>query len=407
MWGSALVRLVLWFAGAAALLSNSSWTCLRQTSPEARLQYPVDAFEHFKDIHRRLARDVAPLHMKIPGTENVWIHEGLRRLGWGRAWGRLSGPTLHNDWFVRMSRGRASSAQLKEVFGPFVPLLVTWTNLLVLKDAFHYPNGFVGVLEAVLRQDVPYVTVSQNDEGISGECELLMADLPNILVFSSGGYGHLPVPLYHRAEQPRGPHTPFAERKFLVNFVGYPRGPRNLRQRMSAAVQAQAQAQGFVAFTGHDNANWRHVMLDSVATLVPRGFGRSAFKLVETIQHGLIAIYVYSDVPWLPYERVFLRYGYVTNLTFLGSVLEELQRAVVHNHWSVLQRRKALAQAHADSHFRPQAIPDQIFAFLQGHASDLLCQPLPPTPNDEGCCRGEALRAGAQPAVPKCLNRTS
>ena len=143
---------------------------------------------------------------------------------------------------------------------------------------------------------------------------------------------------------------------------------------------------------------------DSVASLVLRGFGRSAFKLVETIQRGHIPVCVYSDVPWVPYEDVFLKFGYVTNLTFLGSVLEELRRTAAHNQWSVLEEREAAARAHARSHFTPGAISDQIFRFLSGRDTDLRCAPLPPTPVDEGPCGAEAVRAGPRPPLPSCLN---
>ncbi len=74
-----------------------------------------------------------------------------------------------------------------QVFGPYVPLLLTWTDSWVA-NRWQYPTDFVSRLRSVLRPTVPYVTVSQNDEGITGKCELLMEDFANILVFSAGGY---------------------------------------------------------------------------------------------------------------------------------------------------------------------------------------------------------------------------
>ena len=34
----------------------------------------------------------------------------------------------------------------------------------------------------------------------------------------------------------------------------------------------------------------------------PRGFGRQSFRFSEIIQLGRIPIYVYDDIPWIPYE---------------------------------------------------------------------------------------------------------
>ena len=42
--------------------------------------------------------------------------------------------------------------------------------------------------------DVPYVMVSQNDQGIVGNYELWSVPA-NLLVLSAGGYGHVPIPL--------------------------------------------------------------------------------------------------------------------------------------------------------------------------------------------------------------------
>ena len=46
-------------------------------------------------------------------------------------------------------------------------------------------------------------------------------------------------------------------------------------------------------------------MANSQTSLVPRGFGRTAYHLVETLQMGLVPIYVYDDIPWVPYADLF------------------------------------------------------------------------------------------------------
>merc|ERR1719434_104755 len=65
-------------------------------------------------------------------------------------------------------------------------------------------------------------------------------------------------------------------------------------------------------------------MADSRVSLVPRGFGRTAFHLAETIQKGLVPVYVYDDVPWVPYKDMFEQLGYVLNIDEVEPFLKNL-----------------------------------------------------------------------------------
>ena len=46
---------------------------------------------------------------------------------------------------------------------------------------------------------------------------------------------------------------------------------------------------------------WLDVVKNSRFIVCPRGFGRSAFKLYETLDLRRVPIYIYDDLPWLPY----------------------------------------------------------------------------------------------------------
>ena len=118
-------------------------------------------------------------------------------------------------------------------------------------------------------------------------------------------------------------------------------------------------------------------MVDSQLSLAPRGWGRSCFHLAETLQLGLVPVYVYSDVPWVPYEALFRRIGYVASFGTLEALLKELHAA--RNTTRELQQREARVLKFAESHFSARGIMDQIFAFLNGRANDLECNRLPPS----------------------------
>lgn len=112
----------------------------------------------------------------------------------------FSGPWIENWWITTFSANYTAlisrDTPLSATFGAYVPLFLPWVDLWVksgvirvegnrkvnLGAAYSYPPGFVDALLSVLRPEVPYVTVSQNDEGITGKNELPMAKIPNVLV---------------------------------------------------------------------------------------------------------------------------------------------------------------------------------------------------------------------------------
>ena len=137
------------------------------------------------------------------------------------------------------------SRAVSSIFGPYIPLLIPWTDRFVFREVwvrhssakharklpssaharvvpqteggkYRYPPKMYEALRRVLRPSVPYITVNQNDEGMTGKCELLMSEIPNVLVLSAGGYGHVPIPLFIRpVDENRA--TPVAKRPYLVS----------------------------------------------------------------------------------------------------------------------------------------------------------------------------------------------
>ena len=45
-----------------------------------------------------------------------------------------------------------------------------------------------------------------------------------------------------------------------------------------------------------------HTMARSQFTLCPYGFGRTSFRMYEALAMNSIPVYIYKDVPWLPYQ---------------------------------------------------------------------------------------------------------
>ena len=200
-------------------------SCLRRSTPELRnLTYPADAWAHYDELLRALA----PWLQSTPGFRQ---HGAA---GYG-------GPWLENVWIshfqTRAAAARAAGEPLSAVFGPYVPIFVPFTDQWVhggpyqvgLKK-YRYPAGLVPALLGVLRPSVAYITVSQSDNGLSGNGELPMHRIPNVLVLSAGGYGHVPVPLLKQPEAKEG-DAPISPQDML---------PDGLTEEEAAQMRAEA-----------------------------------------------------------------------------------------------------------------------------------------------------------------------
>jgi hypothetical protein len=59
--------------------------------------------------------------------------------------------------------------------------------------------------------------------------------------------------------------------------------------------------------------NWKKEMLHTKYNLCPRGYGRNSFRFAESIQMGRVPVFLWDDVPWIPYENTNIsleHYGY-------------------------------------------------------------------------------------------------
>tara|TARA_B110001452_G_scaffold256792_1_gene250454 strand:- start:233 stop:1387 length:1155 start_codon:yes stop_codon:yes gene_type:complete len=368
--------------------SDAALRCLRLTTPTLHLRYPLDAEAHYEEIRTALA----PWRQDAPGFQR---HSAAG----------YNGPWLENAWISHFEQrwkvAHARGQPLHSVFGSLIPIMLPWTDLWV-RNNFHYPAELLPALRKMLRPSVPYVTVVQNDEGLEGKGELKMASVPNILVISSGGYGHVPVPLLKQSESPRAA-PPMRERPLFVSFLGsLGTAPHNLRARMRDAVASAANTSHFeysvtmglkpswaslllpwpldrLVSWYAGKPSWRDVMSHSQLSLCPRGFGRSSYHLSETVQMGRVPLYVYDDTAWVPYERLFKQeIGLVVDVDGLDALLRHLHAAP--GTGAELEKRERAALRLRKSHFSLDGVITQIGRFLTApHSADLQCRPLPPS----------------------------
>ena len=159
-----------------------------------------------------------------------------------------------------------------KTFKPYVPLFIQWTDLWVREQptsgtASKYYTSITAALQKVLRPDVMYVTVSQNDVGIPGNV-LDPRLLRNVIVLSAGGYGHVPIPLMMREELLAAKRLRPASR--LLSFVGTVHGCRiQMKEQVVAALDLPKAAQPTVRYTVGNSEDWRANLTHREHTLAP------------------------------------------------------------------------------------------------------------------------------------------
>jgi len=355
----------------ASLLKAQS--CLQLTTPTQALEYPVDAEQHFEDIHAALGslfsniqRDYCYAGYCGPWTEIAWI-----------------------DHFTNLWKERSSGAKLADIFGPYIPLFVPWTHIWRLHMRAHHQSRFAGIMEEVrrnLRPNVPYITVCQNAQGMTADSPYGMDAIPNVLVLSAGGYGHVPIPLLLAEMTPQS--KPLTERSLFAEYEGiFGHSPRQLRSEMRNIVNSEVTSGVLkdLQVNFGTSKKWKSISADSRFHLVPRGFGRTSFRLMEMVQMGLIPIHVYSDIPWLPYMRLWNatsseKVGFMTTLDGLKPLLESL-RGMSDEEVEAMEQR---ILSKRETHFTREATWRQISSFMTGGegGGDLVCQKLPATVRD-------------------------
>jgi len=241
-------------------------------------KYPVDAEAHYYEILNKTEKfRVTPVHYYAdyggPWIENIFISENINK--------PLS------------------------AFNGFIPIFVQWIDTEIIQRS--RVNNILGELNGVLRHDVLYITVSQGDIGLR---EIGRAH-PNILVLSAGGYGHVPIPLVRSeilwSKQPKEFHQ---EIGFFgaVHVTSHSSRPLILEEVNTAVNRLN------LTYRQGSGSSWMQDMNYTKFNLAPRGYGRSSFRFAESIQMGRIPIFLYDDIPWIPYQGTdisILTFGFV------------------------------------------------------------------------------------------------
>lgn len=341
--------------------------------PSAKLE------SHYQDV----LKATAPWRSHDP--EKVRCHMGF------------CGPWLENWWSDYFCCDLPQTS-----FGPYVPLFIQWFDFTG-KPMTPAKDDLQLMLAETLRPDVIYITVSHDAEGI----RLPYKKFPNILVFSAGGVGHVPLPHIYRPLA----SVDVVPDKHFMSFAGKVKN-RSFRPLTVELFNASLEAHGldpvelfyswgaYSVITDTFGMGWQDVVQRSQLNLAPRGYGITSYRLYELLHLGAIPIDVWGPYRWLPYqcsagsenlptpsserglnwtdfsyeiEWSVDRDVFETRIRTLVDELIEIQESTP----EVFQQRREHILSLKKQFFTHEAIMDQIHRFMVDPAtSDLCCDQL-------------------------------
>lgn len=195
------------------------------------------------------------------------------------------------DFFIDFYRNQNSDS---ETF--FIP--ISWTTCYI-------QNTNLGLLqEKLLSLDKTrkYFTVSQHDDAIREHMP------PNTTNYCAGGNGGgISIPLVC-SRIPTELITKFnkKDRDIFCSFIGSVTHP--LRQKMISILEKDSNY--YLKYGAWNNnlkmndfEHFAEISSRSKFTLCPRGYGKSSFRMYESIQFGSIPVYIYDD-DWRPFKEL-------------------------------------------------------------------------------------------------------
>jgi hypothetical protein len=227
-------------------------------------RFPIDAQMHYKELLSR-----------TKSMRNVPFHKASG----------YDGPWIENHYIKHFINKPLS------YFNGLIPLFIQWTDIHFLVISNNHKNNsssinnqyneLKSIIKEILRPDVLYLLVVQDDQGITKEVQ---NENPNILTLSSGGYGHIPLPLIKGELSYSIPHSNSNKYSIDVGFYG------NMRQFTSRYKMLldihKALKKNYLKIEYKTTNAWVSKMKNTKYNLAPRGFGRTSYRLAEIIQLG-------------------------------------------------------------------------------------------------------------------------
>lgn len=190
-----------------------------------------------------------------------------------------------------------------EIRSNWVYLPIFWTNLQNHPGFSAKKANYQILLDRALEKmasDTTYFTIVQHDDGPQ-------LHVPNLIVFGACT-GTIPLPLIYEDTTNQLEAQPRVSKDLLASFVGtYTTHP--IRQKMLTEMRVKsdvyfhAKPTWEVKVAPSDAEAFIQITSRSKFCLAPRGYGRSSFRFVEALKLGVVPVYIWDDIEWLPYKE--------------------------------------------------------------------------------------------------------
>ncbi len=192
-------------------------------------------------------------------------------------------------------------------------LPIQWTCFYISRN---YGKTDLSDLESFLNslpKNQKYFTVVQWDDGILNNTNDI-----DILKFASGGIGDYAIPLINL------PHKKIQRnRNIFASFIGVINGRHKIREKLRNSLK---NYQDYYISEKTSFDNFKEIMESSIFSLCPRGYGKTSFRINESLNLGSIPVYIY-DEPWIPFNDLidFKEYGVLIHESEINNINEILK----------------------------------------------------------------------------------
>jgi Exostosin family len=238
-----------------------------------------------------------------------------------------------------------------EIRSNWVYLPIFWTNLQNHPGFSSKKANYQILLNRALENmasDTTYFTIVQHDDGPQ-------LHVPNLIVFGACT-GTIPLPLIYEDTSQRLLSSPRLPKDLLASFVGT-YTTHSIRQKMLTEMRTKtdihfhAKSAWEVKVAPSDSDAFVEITSRSKFCLAPRGYGRSSFRFVEALQLGVVPVYLWDDIEWLPYKETLDYSKFSVSVSshqipqlyeFLSSISDQKYQEMVEegkkvHHWFTLE----------------------------------------------------------------------
>jgi hypothetical protein len=361
------------------------------------VKFPLDAKEHYQDLlSKTLKYRTAILPHKYKGYDDNWIENHFIETFSKRPLKDFGGLIPIFIQWTDIHVHYINSLQKKQTNNNNVDININITKLAMPKLPSNTFDTIYDTLFSMLRPTVLYVVLTQDDQGLFKLSKLA----PNILSISAGGYGNIPIPLIKgniqykpnilttdNAIEQRSHHNVDITKTWghYVGFYGNVR-PGLSRSKLLKSFSDSLRRVGLQLFL-YSGKDWIQQIESTMFNLAPRGFGRTSFRLAEIIQIGRIPVYMYDDIPWLPYSGTNIsisQFGYVAGKHNYEEIAKTIQ---IHSRDITEIKKRLLEVKRIREHYTYEGVIAQLEMFFKcplgenESGGQLKCHELPTKPH--------------------------